>query len=112
LRVGILSSLEGCGAVLGSLLIATLAHSRHYQRLFFYGSLLFLLGILTFSRSHSYLLSACVLFTGGFGVAGFSTMQTTILVSACAPAMRGRVMGTLALCIGAQPLGALQVAYL
>jgi MFS family permease len=112
LHIGILSSLEGCGAVLGSLLIATLAQSRHYQRLFFYGSMLFLLGILAFSRSHSYLLSACILFTGGFGIAGFSTMQTTILISACAPPMRGRVMGTLALCIGAQPLGALQVAWL
>jgi MFS family permease len=112
LQVGILSALEGCGAFLGSLLIAARARPAHYLHLFFYGSLLFLCCIFLFSRSHSYPLSAVLLFSGGFGLACFSTLQSTILISTCDPALRGRVFGTLALCIGAQPLGTLQVAYL
>jgi hypothetical protein len=48
----------------------------------------------------------------GVGLAGFGAMQSTILLSASAVAMRSRVMGVLVVCIGAGPLGVLLVGWL
>ncbi len=110
LRVGLLSSVEGFGALLGALWIANRARPRMYPRLYYYGTLLFCVCALAFSRSETYAVSILLLFIAGFGFTAFATMQTTILVRATSVAMRGRVLGVLSLSIGAGPLGALQVA--
>ena len=52
------------------------------------------------------------LFLSGLGVAGFAAMQSTIVFTAAPPEMRGRLMGVLAVCIGVNPLGILQVGIL
>tara|TARA_Y100000588_G_scaffold387660_1_gene485913 strand:+ start:728 stop:1999 length:1272 start_codon:yes stop_codon:yes gene_type:complete len=108
--VGLLSATEGLGAVIAALWIASRTKTRSYPRIYFFGTGLFLLCALGFSRSEEYALSAAVLFIGGFGFSSFATMQTAILMRATAPAMRGRVLGVLSLAIGAGPLGALQVS--
>jgi len=107
--VGLLSATEGFGAVLAALLLASRATTRWYPRIYYFGTGLFLVCALGFSRSEVYAVSAGLLFTAGFGFSSFATMQTTILVREAAPAMRGRVLGVLSLAIGAGPLGALQV---
>ena len=109
LRVGLLSATEGLGAVLAALWIANRATTRAYPRIYYFGTGLFLVCALGFSQAESYAVSAILLFIAGFGFSSFATMQTTILVRATAPAMRGRVLGVLSLAIGAGPLGALQV---
>lgn len=109
LRVGILGSLEGFGSLLGALWIASRAAPPDYARLYYYGTAWFLVCAFLFSQSEVYALSAAIVFALGFGFAAFATMQTTILVTATDPAMRGRVLGLLSLCIGAGPVGALQV---
>jgi MFS family permease len=109
LRVGLLSAAEGLGAVLAALWIANRATTRSYSRIYYFGTGLFLVCVLGFSQAESYAVSAILLFIAGFGFSSFATMQTTILVRAAAPAMRGRVLGVLSLAIGAGPLGALQV---
>ena len=48
----------------------------------------------------------------GFGFAAFAIMQTSILVTATPPAMRGRVMGVLSTVIGLGPLTGMQVLLL
>ncbi|MDA1256876.1 MAG: MFS transporter [Chloroflexi bacterium] len=107
--VGLLNSVEGLGSVFGATLIASFALPRHYTRIYLYGSLLFLVGILLFSRSEWYWVSFAIVFIGGFGMSAFGTMQSTIMVSAASPEMRGRVMGTVAVFIGAGPLGQLNI---
>lgn len=107
--VGLLSATEGLGAVVAAFLIASRATPRMYPRLYFFGTSLFLLCALMFSQSAVYAVSSVLVFVAGFGFSAFATMQTTILVRASTPAMRGRVLGVLSLAIGAGPLGALQV---
>lgn len=110
--VGLLSSVEGVGSVLGAVLIASMARPRHYTRIYVYGSLLFLAAVLLFSQSPWYWVSFAIVFVGGFGMASFGTMQSTIMVSAASPEMRGRVMGTVAVFIGAGPIGQLNIGVL
>ena len=107
--LGLLFSMEGAGATLGALLIASKAKQRHYTRAYLYGSILFLIGILVFSRAPWYPLALALLFVGGFGMAAFGTLQTIILISTCPAEVRGRVLGVLAVAIGAGPIGALQI---
>lgn len=107
--VGFLSATEGLGAVIAALLIANRSTTRQYPRIYFFGTGLFLVCALGFSRSEVYAISAGLLFVAGFGFSSFATMQTSILMRASSPAMRGRILGVLSLAIGAGPLGALQV---
>ncbi len=110
LRVGLLSSIEGFGALIGALWIANRARPSMYPRLYYFGTAAFFTCALAFSRSEVYALSAALMFIAGFGFSAFATMQTTILVRSTSVAMRGRVLGVLSLSIGAGPVGALQVA--
>ncbi|MDP6822107.1 MAG: MFS transporter [Dehalococcoidia bacterium] len=107
--IGLLNSVEGLGSVLGATLIALFALPRHYTRIYLYGSLLFLVGILLFSQSSWYWVSFGIVFAGGFGMSAFGTMQSTIMASAASPEMRGRVMGAVAVFIGAGPVGQINV---
>ena len=53
-----------------------------------------------------------MLLIGGLGVSGFSTMQATIMYLDAPPEMRSRILGVLAFCIGASPIGLLNVGWL
>ena len=109
---GMLLSADAAGALAGALLIANFARPRHFSAIYFYCSIVFLGGVLSFSLSQFYTLSLGLLFLSGLGVAGFAAMQSTIVFTAAPPEMRGRLMGVLAVCIGVNPLGILQVGVL
>ena len=109
---GILVSAEAAGALAGALLIANFVRPRHFTTVYFYCSFLFIVGVLVFSQSQIYFVSLGLLFLAGLGVAGFAAMQSTIVFTAAPPEMRGRLMGVLAVCIGFNPLGILQVGLL
>ena len=111
-RIGLLFSAEGLGAVLGSALIAGRAPERSYARIYYFGSIFFLVCVLLFSRSEIYPLSLAMLWLAGFGMTSFATMQTTLVVASAAPEMRGRALGALSLSIGSNPLGALHIGLL
>ena len=110
--IGLLLSSEGLGAMLGALAIAIFARQQHYAKIYLYGPVLFLTAVVLFSLSDSFVVSLVVLFVGGFGVAGFSTMQATIPFLSTAPEMRGRVMGIMSMAIGTGPIGILHVGLL
>jgi hypothetical protein len=76
------------------------------------GSTVVLLAVLVFSLSPMFGLSISVLLIGGLGLAGFGTMQTTLIFVEVPPAVRGRVLGVLTVCIGTMPIGMLAVGYL
>ena len=110
--VGLLISVEGLGATLGSLTIAAAAQPRHFTRIYTYASLSFFVVITAFALIPWYWVVIPLLFIGGFGMSGFGTMQSVIVVSSTRPEMRGRVLGVLAVAIGSGPIGALHVGWL
>lgn len=110
--IGILMSAEGCGAFIGALLIAFNASPAMFGRIFWIGSLLYLAMIFCFSNASLFWMALPVLFLGGFGIAGFATMQSALILANTPPERRNRVMGVLAMCIGFGPLGILHVGFL
>lgn len=110
--IGILMSAEGAGAFMGALLIATFGRPEWFNKLYLYGSFLVMIMVAIFSFSTMFGLSLGLLLTAGFGAAGFSAMQTTIMFTLAPPEMRGRVMGVLTVCIGSGPLGMLHIGLL
>lgn len=110
--IGILMSSEGLGALLGALAATVISRPAYFSKLYLYGPALFFIAILFFSLSDWYPLSLVILFLGGFGIAGFTTMQATLIFLEAAPEMRGRVMGAVSVSIGTGPLGILHVGAL
>ena len=112
LLIGLLQSVEGAGALLGASLVAIFARPRHYTRSYMWGSLLFLICIVLFSRSETYWVTLIILFFGGIGMSGFGTMQSAIMIYASSPKMRGRALGAIAVFIGIGPFGQLGIGAL
>ncbi len=106
---GLLVSAEGLGATLGALFVASRATPAFYSRIYFWGSIWFLLMLLSFSRVPWYGMAIPVLFIAGFGMSGFGTMQSIMIISTTPAEMRGRVLGVLAVTIGTGPLAALAI---
>ena len=107
--MGLLISAEGVGATLGALWVASRATPAHYSRIYFWGSVFFLLMVLSFSRVPWYGVAIPVMFFGGFGMSGFGTMQSIMIISRTPAEMRGRVLGVLAVSIGTGPISALAI---
>jgi MFS family permease len=107
--MGVLASADGIGTFIGAMLMAMLGNLRLHGRIFVLGSLLELVSLVAFALSPNYLLSFALLLLVGMGNAGFSTMQSTIILLSSTPGMRGRALGVLGLCIGATPLGLLEL---
>jgi len=110
--IGLLLSSEGVGALLGSLLVAAYAKPGQFNKIYAYGSALLIAAVIVFSQSENYTLSLITTFIAGMGIAGFTTMQATLPYVQSDPAMRARVMGVLAVCIGSGPIGMLHVGLL
>lgn len=105
--MGVLQASEGLGALVGALLIASRVSIVYHGRYYLWGSILALIALCLFSMSRWYLLSLPILMLLGFGVAGFATMQATIVILVAPDEMRGRALGVVSLAIGAGPLGSL-----
>lgn len=110
--MGLLASADGMGTLIGALLLAAAGKLPAHGRIFALGALLELVSLLGFAASPWYALSCVLLFGVGLGNAGFSTMQSTIILLSAAPGMRGRAVGVLGLCIGSTPLGLLELGAL
>ena len=106
--LGLLGSANGMGSCLGLVVIHLGRKVWSNEMLFTGGSILSCLGLVCFAASTSFYLSMVLLFIGGIGQAGFSIMQSGIILVEAIEEMRGRAMGTLVLAIGAGPFGRLQ----
>ena len=107
--IGLMAAVEGLGALLMALFIATRAKPAQYTRVYFGGSFLFLAVVLLFSMSRWFALSVPLIFFAGMGIAGFATMQSTLMMYAAPPEVRSRLMGVLAVSIGTGPFGILHI---
>ena len=90
---GLLGSAEGIGTLIGASVIGLKRDIRRHGRLFCAGALTVASAVALMAWSPWFALSFGLLLFGGFGQAGFSTMQSTILLLETRPEMRGRVMG-------------------
>ena len=106
--LGWLGAAHGMGATVGLFIVHLGRKWISNEWLFSAGSLLLSLGLIFFSMSTSYSLSLCLLFISGLGQAGFSIMQSSIILVQSPDAMRSRAMGALVLAIGIGPFGRLQ----
>ena len=107
--MGVLMASDGVGALVGGVMIASVPRLTYHGRFFMGGSLVAMSALLAFSFSQSYALSLPALMVLGIGVAGFSTMQSTIVMLVAPEEMRGRALGVVTLAVGAGPIGSLIV---
>ena len=110
--LGLMSGMDGFGALLGALVVASAGGVRPLGLIFLLGTLTAGLAVFLFSLSTVFVLSLAMLFLAGLGLSGFGTMQTTITASVVRPEMRARAMGVLTLAIGVMPLGMTYMGFL
>jgi MFS family permease len=103
--IGGLAALEGGGAFLGALAIAVGVRRLNFRRLYYFGTLAYLLLVFTAGWMAEAPAMAAVLFSVGLVSACFTTMQSTLIYSAAPPEMRGRMFGMMVLCIGTGLIG-------
>jgi MFS family permease len=109
---GILMAAEGFGAFVGALLIAFHATPARFRQIYLGGSCIYIVCIWLFASSSIFGMSIALLWIGGFGVAGFASMQSALMIASAPPEMRNRIMGLLTMSIGVGPLGILIVGAL
>ena len=104
-NVGLLMSMEGAGAFIGAIAVAFLGAPRSYGRIYLYGAIIAEFCLMLFAISPIPVVSGLILLIAGIGAGCFSSMQATLILLLAPPEVRGRLMGTLAACIGLGPLG-------
>ena len=110
--VGLLVAADGFGHLAGAAMMASTRGVRFHGRYFAFGSIVVLLASAAYVWSSWYVLAFALLLVSGLGQAGFSTMQSSIMMLVSPPAMRGQMMGLLSFCIGvANLLGALEIFF-
>jgi MFS family permease len=109
---GLLASMDGLGAFCGAIALALLLRPAWYRLAYVGGIALYLAMVVGFAWAPTAWAAALALFVIGFGQAGFSTMQPTLIYLAAAPELRSRVLGILSVAIGTGPIGFLQVGLL
>ena len=110
--VGLLVAADGFGHLAGAAMMASTRGVRFHGRYFAFGSIIVLLASAAYVWSSWYALAFALLLVSGLGQAGFSTMQSSIMMLVSPPAMRGQMMGLLSFCIGvANLLGALEIFF-
>jgi MFS family permease len=107
---GYISGFIGLGALIGSLLLASLKNAVSLQRLIIVSGIVTGISLILFSRVSYFPLAMFFAAICGFGVLLLSTSSVTILQKESAPEMRGRVMSYYALAyFGMIPIGGLLV---
>jgi MFS family permease len=110
--VGLLAAGEPMGALIGGAMIAAGLVRMDRRIAFAGGAALFMCALIAMALSHSYWLALLVMIAGGFGTAGFSNMQSTLMLTEAPAEMRSRLMGIVTVCIGTGPLGVLMAGLL
>lgn len=110
--IGVLASIEGGGAFVGSLIIAGLwRNPRWYGATYVGGTLVALVMAVAFASSPAFALAALSLFLFGLGLSGFAVMQSTLSYVLADRESRGRFMGLMSFGIGAAPIGLLVIGW-
>jgi MFS family permease len=110
--LGALVAADGCGALIGAILIAG-QRGRFSHRVLF-GSAVLVAPLLLVALSGSRWLPLCagLLLMMGAAESSFAAMQSTLVLLSAPERSRGGAMGILSACIGTQPLGTLAIGLL
>jgi MFS family permease len=110
--IGLIASMDGVGAFLGSVLMALYARPALFHRAYVGGVTLYLMALPVFALSGVPLPAGAALILTGVGGAAFSIMQSTLIYLAAPPDLRSRLFGVLSVCIGMGPVGFLHLGWL
>ncbi|MFC5268804.1 MFS transporter [Kribbella qitaiheensis] len=102
--LGLLMTLGGAGALVGSLLIATLGDFAFKGKLYIFGTCAFGVLFALFALSTSVPLSMALMLGIGLASSAFGVMQSTLLLMLAPPGVSGRAMGLQGLAIGILPI--------
>ncbi len=106
--LGMLMSSAGVGAVLGALQFAARTSYKGLAKWIAAMSVICACGLMVFSQSHVFWLSAAVLFVVGFAATSQMAATNTTVQNRVPDELRGRVMAVYAtMFMGVQPIGAL-----
>ena len=110
--LGGLFAADGCGALIGALLIASRREQFSHRALF--AAAIVSGPILLVGLSGSRWLAVCLVLLVVMGAAesSFAAMQSTLVLLGSPEQTRGSVMGILSACIGTQPFGTLFIGFL
>jgi predicted MFS family arabinose efflux permease len=105
--LGLLMAVSGCGAVVGSLLVAAAARSEGTGRLLLGMTVLYGLPIVGVALSRTLWITLPMLFVAGMLGAAFMSGNNALVQHRVSDDVRGRVMGAYMLTWGLMPLGSL-----
>lgn len=91
-RLGLMYTAVGVGAIIGSVVVAYLANSRHIGRMQMASGIIFGLTLALFALSSSYALSMALLVVVGFFSTGYLTFNRMMVAMHSERAVFGRVM--------------------
>ena len=111
IRMGILLTVTGVGALLGSLLIASLP-ARHRGKLVIGSVTLFGVGLLAFSASTVFIVSVGIVLLMGIGQAGRQALNNILIQSHTSNEFRGRISSIMLFEDGIESLGIFAIALL
>jgi len=111
--VGVLAAAEPAGATIGGLLLAAKGQPPGLPVWLLMGGTATFLAMMAAIPLAPWFWACCALFlAGGFGIAVYSNVQTTIALSEAPAAMRSRVLGLITAAIGTWPVGMLFAGWL
>jgi len=110
--LGALVAADGCGALLGALVIAAQRVGLGHRMMFGAASLAAPLLLVALSSSRRLAFCFALLLLMGAAESAYAAMQSTLVLLSAPERMRGGVMGILSACIGTQPLGTLAIGLL
>ncbi len=111
--VGVLAAAEPAGATLGGMLLAAIGQPPGRPIWLLLGGAATFLAMMAVIPFAPWFWACCALLTaGGFGIALYSNVQTTLALAEAPMAMRSRVMGLVTSAVGTWPLGMLTAGWL
>ena len=108
---GVLISAQSFGTLGAALVIGLIPNLRYHGRIYCFGMAIQLATLILFALSPWYPLSFVLLLCSGLGAAGFSTMQSTIIMLSSPPEIRGALLGVLGQCVGVAAVGGVIVGF-
>jgi hypothetical protein len=110
--LGALVAADGCGALVGALVIASRRGGFAQPALFAAAVLVAPLLLVTLSATRAFVACVMLMVVMGAAESAFAAMQSTLVLLAAPDRVRGGAMGILSACIGTQPLGTLAIGVL
>lgn len=109
--LGVLMSVMGAGAIIGSLILARLSETEHQGAILFGTAFAWAVFVAAFAVSKTLWLAIIACALTGLASSVFMSLHMSVVTLIIEPQMRGRVMSILMMSFGLMPVGALPASY-